>query len=97
MLSTAVQELKAHKSQIAAQVKALAQEAKQIERAIKALLGISTGGTTTTATAPTTAKKRRKMSPLGKLKIKLGSLKRYKKTEEAKKLQAKIDAFTAKK
>lgn len=41
------------------------------------------------------AKKRKQMSPLGKLKIKLGSLNRYGKTEEAAKVQAQIAELIA--
>ena len=40
--------------------------------------------------------KKKKMSPLGKLKIKLGSLNRYGKTAEAKKVKAQIAALEAK-
>ena len=52
----------------------------------------------TPATAPVAkpVKKQRSMSQLGKLRIKLGSLNRYKKTEEAKKVQAQIAALEAK-
>jgi len=39
--------------------------------------------------------KKKKMSPLGKLKIKLGSLNRYGKTAEAKKVKAQIAALEA--
>ena len=49
--------------------------------------------------APVAAKsaaKRKKMSPLGKLKIKLGSLNRYGKTAEAKKVKALIAALEGK-
>ena len=42
------------------------------------------------------AAKKKKMSPLGKLKIKLGSLNRYGKTAEAKKVKAQIAALEAK-
>jgi len=41
------------------------------------------------------AKKPKKMSELGRLKIKLGSLNRYGKTEEAAKVQAQIAELTA--
>ena len=41
-------------------------------------------------------KKQKKMSPLGRLKIKLGSLNRYGKTAEAKKVKAQIAALEAK-
>lgn len=47
------------------------------------------------AKAAKPAKKRKQMSPLGKLKIKLGSLNRYGKTEEAAKVQAQIAELTA--
>jgi len=40
---------------------------------------------------------KKKMSPLGKLKIKLGALNRYGKTAEAKKVLAQIAALEAKK
>jgi len=43
------------------------------------------------------AKPKKKMSPLGKLKIKLGALNRYGKTAEAKKVKAQIAALEAKK
>jgi len=39
--------------------------------------------------------KKKKMSPLGKLKIKLGALNRYGKTAEAKKVKAQIAALEA--
>ena len=42
------------------------------------------------------AKKQKKMSPLGRLKIKLGSLNRYGKTAEAKQVKAQIAALLAK-
>ena len=53
----------------------------------------------TTAAPEAAAKpaKKKKMSPLGKLKIKLGSLNRYGKTAEAKKVKAQIAALEAKK
>lgn len=44
---------------------------------------------------PPAKKKQKKMSPLGKLKIKLGSLNRYGKTAEAKKVKAQIAALAA--
>ena len=42
-------------------------------------------------------KKQKAMSPLGKLRIKLGALNRYGKKAEAKKVQAQITALEAKK
>ena len=45
---------------------------------------------------PAKTAKKKKMSPLGRLKIKLGSLNRYGKTAEAQKVKAQIAALEAK-
>jgi hypothetical protein len=49
-----------------------------------------------TPAAKPAKKKQKAMSPLGKLRIKLGSLNRYGKKAEAKKVQAQIAALEAK-
>jgi len=48
------------------------------------------------AAGTTAATKKKKMSPLGRLKIKLGSLNRYGKTAEAKQVRAQIAALEGK-
>lgn len=50
-----------------------------------------------TPVAKPAQKKQKPMSPLGKLRIKLGALNRYGKKAEAKKVQAQIAALEAKK
>jgi hypothetical protein len=53
--------------------------------------------TPTAESAPVAKKKQKPMSPLGKLRIKLGALNRYGKKDEAKQVAAKIAALEAKK
>lgn len=140
MVTNAVKELQAAKSQRQANIRALEQEIAQIDASIAALAGLEGGGevvapvqqvTTEPTPAPVVAGKRtmsaaarkaiseavkarwakvnaakapvviakpaksarKQMSPLGKLKIKLGSLKRFGKTAEAKKVKAQIAAL----
>ena len=70
------------------QALALAQKARWAKVKLQKSAPVSAG-------VASPAKKRKKMSPLGKLKIKLGSLNRYGKTAEAKKVRAQIAALQA--
>jgi len=83
---------------ISAATKAKMKQAQQARWAkINAAKASSTTAAPEVAAKPAKAAKKKKMSPLGKLKIKLGSLNRYGKTAEAKKVKAQIAALEAKK
>ena len=82
---------------ISAATKAKMKQAQQARWAkINAAKASSTTATPEVAAKPAKAAKKKKMSPLGKLKIKLGSLNRYGKTAEAKKVKAQIAALEGK-
>jgi hypothetical protein len=95
MLSNAVTELKSRQAEIAATIKGLEKESRQIAKAIAALSQLGGAGKGR-AKAGKPAGKRKKMSRLGRLRIKLGSLNRYGKKAAAKKLAARIAALEAK-
>jgi len=94
MLSQAVHDLRQRRQQIVQQTKQLETEARKLDRAIAILSELT--GPAEKAAAVQPRKGRRKMSLLGRLRIKLGSLNRYGKKEEAKKLAAKIAELQAK-
>ena len=71
------------------QALALAQKARWAKVKLQKSAVVSAAGTPA-------ATKKKKMSPLGRLKIKLGSLNRYGKTAEAKKVKAQIAALEGK-
>jgi cell fate (sporulation/competence/biofilm development) regulator YmcA (YheA/YmcA/DUF963 family) len=91
-VESAVSTLKQRQAEIATQIKSLEKESAAIAKALAAL---DSGKPVARPAAPAAAPKRahRKMSKLGKLKIHLGSLNRYGKKEEAKKVQEQIDAL----
>jgi len=79
---------------ISAATKAKMKKAQQARWAkINAVKASSTSVVSEVSAKPA---KKKKMSPLGKLKIKLGALNRYGKTAEAKKVKAQIAALEAK-
>ena len=69
---------------------------RAISAAQKARWAKVRAGKAVTAEPMQATKRRKKMSKLGKLKLHLGSLNRYGKKEEAKKVQAQIAALQAK-
>ena len=85
----------AEKRMISAATKAKMKKAQQARWAkINAAKASSTAAASAVAAKPA---KKKKMSPLGRLKIKLGSLNRYGKTAEARQVKAQIAALEAKK
>lgn len=81
---------------MSAATKAKMQQAQQARWAkINEAKASSTSAALEVAAKPA-KKKQKKMSPLGRLKIKLGSLNRYGKTAEAKQVKAQIAALEAK-
>lgn len=91
MLINAVNDLKSRQKELRAQIQSLEKELRHIQRAIALLSSVTANGK-----APAAPRKRRKMSRLGQLRIKLGALNRYGHKEEAKKVQTQIDALLAK-
>lgn len=92
MLAEVIQQLRAHRARIRAEIQERQAQLARIEQALRTL-GVAERGQKTVAPA---RKPRRKMSLLGRLNIKLGALKRYGKKEEAQKLAAKIAELKAK-
>ena len=82
---------------ISAATKAKMKKAQQARWAkINAAKKSSASAAPEVAAKPAKPAKKKKMSPLGKLMIKLGALNRYGKTAEAKKVKAQIAALEAK-
>ena len=79
------------KKKVSAATRAKMRKAQQARHAAKQ----APVAVTPAAPAVKPAKGKAPMSPLGKLRIKLGALKRYKKTAEAKKVAAQIAALEA--